>query len=350
MDTMSGSGAALSGAALSGAASDAALDAKCRRIAAWSLALERVTGALPERGEEILELAESLDAYFGWEPFGLPDEGPDDIAQAALACLRVVTPDDLQRAIEKLPVFPLAAQRALSVILRDDWSVADLESVAASDQALAAQLIRAANSGTRPTWRPIATIPQSILHIGADRASRIIYAASIQPMYATPRLRDLWHHSLASAEVAESLGRISRSIDPKKAFLAGLVHDIGVLAMSGLPQLFHDLMSRVTSLGCESIQAERALCGFSHAQAGALALRTWAFPEEISLAVEFHHAPERSGDSLPSILYLTEQWTDASEDAPSVARFHFALKRLGISERQFEQLAPPEDLRSLQIA
>ncbi len=322
---------------------DPAFEAQCRRIAAWSIALERATGSPPERQQEILDLAEALDAHFGWEPFETADEEPHEFAQAALASLRVADERDLDRSVEKLPVFPLAAQRALEVLLRDRWNTWDLESVASSDQALAAQLIRAANSWAHRPRYEISSISQAITFIGSDRASRVIYAAAVQPMFATPRLRDLWHHSLASAEVAQEIAELSGALDPKKAFLAGLVHDIGVLAMSTFPAVYQDLSRRLTSLGCEQVPAERALSGISHAQAGAVALKHWKFPESFCDAVAHHHTPERSAGALASILYLTEQWTDSCEDVPSAARFKQALRRVKMSEQQFESLAPSEN-------
>lgn len=290
-----------------------------------------------------MDLAEALDAHFGWEPFQMEGEAPDEFAQAALACLKVAGVADLDRAVENLPVFPLAAQRALAVLLRDQWNAWELEAVAGSDQALAAQLIRVANSWAYAARHEIATLSQAIAFIGSDCASRVIYAASVQPMFATPRLRDLWHHSIASAEVAQSIAEVSRAVDPKKAFLGGLVHDIGVLAMAGFPAAFQDLYRRVTSLGCEQVPAERALSGISHAQAGAATAKHWKFPEEFCEAIEHHHAPEKSEGVLASVLYLTEQWTDSCEDVPSAARYRCALERVGMTAAQFDELAPAEN-------
>jgi putative nucleotidyltransferase with HDIG domain len=320
------------------ATTDPALESQCRRIAALSIALERTTRSQPERAAEIMDLAEALDSQFGWEPFDGGDEERHTFAEAALACLRMAGPEDLDRALRKLPVFPLAAQRALQVILRDDWNMWELQSIAGSDQALAAHLIRAANwEGPR---FEVSSLSQAIAVIGADYASRIIYAASVQPMFASPQLRDLWHHSMAAAEVAEALARESRAVDPKVGFLAGLVHDIGILAMSAFPAAFQSLYRRLVSLGCETMRVERTLSGISHADAGARAAELWKFPGELRDAIAFHHAPERSPSKLASILYLTEEWTDSSEDVPSAARFRTALERLGLRREQFEQLAP----------
>lgn len=317
---------------------DPALEAQCRRIAAWSLALER-TGS----SGETLEMAEALDTYFGWEPFNGSRPEPDPLAAFALARLRVAGAEDLEHAIQHLPVFPLAAQRALSLILTEDWNARELEGIAGSDQALAAHLLRAANSWAHSARQRIATIPHAITYIGGDRTCRILYAASMQPMFSTPRARDLWHHSVASAEVAQALAAASNRVEPKKAFLAGLVHDVGALAMAAFPAVFQDLFQRLTSLGCEPLLAERALAGISHAEAGSRALRLWSFDEHFCEAVEYHHAPEQTRNPLASLLYLTEQWTDSCEDAPSAMRFRAALRCAGLTEENFEHLAPSAD-------
>jgi len=318
-----------------------ALEAQCRRIAALSMAIQRITGAAG--AEEVLDLAEAIDAHFGWEPFGAADDEPNEFAQAALTCLRVAGPEDLDRAIQHLPVFPVAAQRALEVILRPYWNVSELAAIAGSDQTLAANLVRAANSCEFAPVKPIETIPQAITYIGSDRTSRILYAAAVQPLFNSPSRRDLWHHSVASAGVAGHLAEVSRALDPQKAFLAGLVHDVGMLAMTTFPAPFPALFRQLTQLGCEAIVAERALAGISHAEAGARAVTLWKFPAEFGVAIEHHHSPERTTNKLAALLYLTEQWTDSSEDAPSAARFRFALQSLGIEEEQFRDLAPPAD-------
>ena len=320
---------------------DPGLEAQCQRIAALCMAIQRISGV--PGSEEVMDLAEAIDAHFGWEPFDAPGDEPNDYVEAALTCLRVAGPADLDRSIQRLPVFPLAAQRALDVILRPDWNAWELESIAASDQALAAHLLRAANSCEFALRKPIQTIPQAVTYIGSDRTSRILYAASVQPLFNSPSLRDLWHHSVASAEVAEHLAEISGTIDPKRAFLAGLVHDVGMLAMITFPAPFPAHYRQLTRLGCEPVVAERALAGINHAQAGARAVELWKFPSGFREAIEFHHSPERTANKLASLLYLTEQWTDSSEDTPSAARFRFALQALAMTEEQFNALAPPVD-------
>src|SRR5712692_10218369 len=111
---------------------DDAWVAHCRRVAAWSLELESTLNAPPSQLAEIVELAEALDQQFAWEPF---DEGApklDPMAEAALDCLQAATRADLDRVVGTLPVFPAAAQKALQLLLRENWRASELESIAKS--------------------------------------------------------------------------------------------------------------------------------------------------------------------------------------------------------------------------
>jgi putative nucleotidyltransferase with HDIG domain len=322
---------------------DDALEAHCRRVAAWSLEMERTLKASPEQLAEILDLAEALEEQFAWEPF---DEAPpklDPMAEAALSCLQAASRADLDRVIPRLPVFPAAARMALQVFLRENWQASELGSIAQSDPTLAAHLIRAANSWAHSPRQAIATIPHAIAYIGAERTSRILCAASMKPLFTSAALRQIWNHSVEAAEAARQLAKASGSLDPEEAFLAGLVHDAGRLAMALLPAEFQARSARLIEKGCETVPVERALCGFSHAEAGAIALKAWSFPESLVQAVEHHHQPERSESKLAALLYLTEHWTNSCEDLPSFVRLKIASGRLGLTSGSLASFEVPED-------
>lgn len=313
----------------------------CRRVAAWSLALQ--DAAKGARVDELLEVAEAMDQHFAWEPYSDGEEPPGPAAAAALDCLRSSTAADLDHAIAALPVFPAAAQRALHVIVGDQWSSTELEAAASADQTLASQILAAANSWTGPSHGRIATISQAVTYIGASRTAQILYAASAKVLFERGGERGLWLHSLAAARAAETIATLTRSFPPKEAFLGGLVHDIGRLAMLMLPSAFQSRFLHLTAAGCEPFLVERVLSGFSHAQAGARALAGWKFPEPLVTGIEFHHQPEKTENKLASILYLMEYWADSREDSPSAARLKVALDRTGMNEADLRQLTLKDD-------
>jgi HD-like signal output (HDOD) protein len=322
---------------------ESALEAQCRRIAAWSMALENAIKPSPDRLTDILNLAEALDEHFLWEPFSRNSERTNELAEIALKHLQVTDGEQLDQAIRKLPVFPLAAQRAMQIMLRDDWSGTELEAIAGSDQALAANLLQAANSWAYSPQQRIRSLPHAIMYIGPERTTRILYTASIRTLFGTAKLREIWNHSLDAAQAAQHLAEISGAMEPKQAFLAGLVHDIGRLAMARLPEPYQSQFHQLAEMGCEPFLIERVLSGFSHAEAGSRALKLWNFPEDFVEAIGFHHQPERSQGKCAALLYLTEHWTDSCEDVPSALRFRAALERLGMTEKAFTQFTPTFD-------
>jgi HD-like signal output (HDOD) protein len=144
----------------------------------------------------------------------------------------------LNRALATLPVFPAAAQKALQLLSTETWNASDVQAIAASDQVLASSLIRVANSCSYGARKIITTLNHAIAYLGAQHASGVLIAASVKRLFAPPRLRRIWNHSIDASEVSRNLAKLSRHANPEEAFLAGLVHDIGRLAMALLPERF----------------------------------------------------------------------------------------------------------------
>jgi putative nucleotidyltransferase with HDIG domain len=136
-----------------------------------------------------------------------------------------------------------------------------------------------------------------------------------------------------AAQIAEQLAHMSSKVDPAEAFLVGLLHDVGKLAIALLSPELNSSLDRLIVKGCESAVAEVVVCGFDHAEAGAEILSHWRFSEELISAVRNHHVPERSSSALASILYLTEYWTDSEEDLPSNTRLDTAFELAGIAAK-----------------
>jgi HD-like signal output (HDOD) protein len=107
------------------------------------------------------------------------------------------------------------------------------------------------------------------------------------------------------------VAKLSPRVNPEEALLAGLVHDVGRLALSLLPEEFQSRSARLLAKGCTLSQVETALCGATHGELGARALERWNFPRDLVEAVRFHHQPERSSSLLAAVLYVTELCSSA---------------------------------------
>lgn len=205
----------------------------------------------------------------------------------------------LRREVADLPALSDVVERVLSVTSSPDSSVRDLEAVVASDPALSARILRAANSG-------LYAIPQrttSLAHACAILGFRIIrslsLSISIMETLSTGKSEfsplHFRKHSLAVGAAARSLAIHYSAFDPETAFTAGLLHDIGKLLLSRVAAARYDEVIRKIGAGVGFLLAEREVLGVDHAEVGGMMLSHWRIPDELAHAVLTHHDPDIGG-------------------------------------------------------
>lgn len=309
-----------------------------------SKVLDAFNGTLPN-GEParvlelagILEAANSLDEQLEFAPFANEDfqpvvqgvlqgRAPENEVGAAVQKLRYCSRVELAEGIGRLPDYPATAMKMHQLLADHNVNLRSLETIARTDQVIAARLIAVSNSALYSRKESIRHLCQAISFIGFAEARRVLLSVAIEPLFNEAKHGQLWKHSLETAQVAEQIAELVGNVDPAEAFLLGLLHDVGKLAISMLPREVTDAIDRLVQLGCQPAMAELVFCGFDHAEAGAEVLRAWNFSEEHVTAVRYHHQPERSMSPLAAVLYLTEFWTDSEEDLPSNARLCAALR------------------------
>jgi putative nucleotidyltransferase with HDIG domain len=286
----------------------------------------------------ILELADLFDEQLEIAQFEgqvardvLEDASGDPVIASVLQVLRKVKRADLLALIPRLPVYPAVAIKALAILAKPDVYIRELEEISIADQAISGQLLQAANSAFFSPRYPLKTARDAITYIGLDAARNILSTAALGPLFCAPKMKKLWMHSIETAEIAERIAGLSLNINPREAFLAGLVHDVGRLAISLLPPEASRASKRLIAKGCEVTVAELVLFGFDYAEAGAEVLQIWKFPPEMVTAVRHHHNPGEVDSDLSALLYVAEFWSAGDEDLPSNAVLQLAVKQLGLT-------------------
>jgi putative nucleotidyltransferase with HDIG domain len=305
----------------------------------------------------VLEISDDFDQYFESQPLfdgtEVPDECANSSVEAMMSYLQVTSRADVNRVIERLPVFPRAAREVVRQVSNPDAGPRELAAVCALDPVLAGRLIQIANSAFYSPRLPIGTITHAVSFIGTETARRVLLAAALRGNFSSPESHHIWNHSLDVAQMAEMLAlRCSVKMDPPHAFLAGLIHDIGRLAFSIMPMAFIERFHRLTDGGCPPVEVEMCLSGRCHAEVGAETLSQWKFPPDIVEAVRWHHSPERSTSQLASLLYLAEFMVDSQEDLPSYIRLNAACRQAGITLNELTNLRHHDSggLESLRFA
>lgn len=134
-----------------------------------------------------------------------------------------------------IPMLPEVAHRVIQITNDPDSDASQLMRVIQTDQALAAKIMKTANSAAYAPTAAIVSLQQAIARLGMNTIRNIALASSLNArMFKAPGLEghieNIWQHSLASALWAKELARGTRS-NVETAFLCGLLSNIGVPIM-----------------------------------------------------------------------------------------------------------------------
>lgn len=263
----------------------------------------------------------------------------DQAHVAGLSTVPRVSLQQVKAIVSSLPVFPAVATRAMLLAANPNTSAAQMEELVVADPVLAGELLKTANSPLYAPSPPIRSIRQAVVFLGIHETSRILAAAAVRPLFRSRLLKPLWTHSLEVARMSEKLAFLSGKADPEEAFIAGLVHDVGRLALWKLPAHLSEEYGSLLEQGCEPMFAETLVCGFDHCAAGREVMEYWLMDPRITEAVAAHHHPERSTSPLAQVLYVAEYWTNSQEDLPSLARLQHAVRELNLSPEKMDPLS-----------
>jgi putative nucleotidyltransferase with HDIG domain len=198
-------------------------------------------------------------------------------------------------AFEGLRPFSGVVETLVAYIACPDFKLDRVRKMVESDPALAARIMRVANSAAYRAYEPCSSIAKAIVRIGAGNVSGLAMAMSAMTFFKDlggvgQQIRD---HSAGTAVVARELAMcMDQGALASKVFLAGLLHDIGKLLLLQTGDAAYDsLLSEDFSSGSLHLK-EQALLGFDHAILGGHVLQLWKLPQPIPQVIASHHQPK----------------------------------------------------------
>jgi putative nucleotidyltransferase with HDIG domain len=219
-------------------------------------------------------------------------------------------------ALINLPPFPIVAARVMELLSHDTTGLKELADVIRADVAFSSEILTLANCALFATRTEITTILQAAALLGLKRVKGIAMTVGLRS-YLTdslkmPALLACWRHSLACAIVCEDVASACR-MERDAAYLAGLLHDIGRLALSVVePLAYAELIHEADEGSVDVLSRERELFGLDHCEAGKWLAKQWKIPAQFAEVAERHHEPLQPGkiDTL-AIVQLGCQLADA---------------------------------------
>ena len=223
-----------------------------------------------------------------------------------------ITQEQLLIAVRRLPSLPAVATE---LILSFEKETVDADALArkiALDPSLSAATLRLANSSFYGLAGKISTLADAIMVLGLRQLRSLVVTAAVVgrlPVQADTGfdVDAFWRHSICTALAARQIAEHLK-IPAEQAYIAGLLHDIGRLALATcFPELFKEVAAYRSQHDCYLYQAERDVLGLDHAVAGRIMTGHWHFPATIAEAVACHHAPEaEEATSLAGIIHVAD--------------------------------------------
>lgn len=220
-----------------------------------------------------------------------------------------------------LPPFPRVVERLNDVLDDDALTIDELVRIARFDPVITGQILSAANQIRRLRDAPELSDPFAAASlIGFDRVRRIVLGSSInqylQTISNTPDTPFFYGHSLAVAIVSQELALLA-NLPADKAYIAGILHDIGQLCLHVLDaRAYREISTRASQDG-RILDHEREHFGCDHSEIGSLLAEHWHLPESVQVAIATHHQEGKPLSPLQAVVTLAETLSRALDLPPS---------------------------------
>lgn len=252
-----------------------------------------------------------------------------------------------------LPALPQVVMHILDSLADENSGAEELAEHIASDPAVVARLLAAANAGAMGHSGRVTSVRQAIMMLGVARIRTITMATAVIDRFtAVPPFdaQQLWLHSVGVAVCAEEIARHA-GLGAEECYTAGLLHDIGQLLMFGVdPFGYSEAMRQRIERDVGIIAIERELLGLDHAQVGSELARLWKLPQSVADAIAGHHGAEEVDSEMADAVHIAEVLAHAldlgsspSNQVPDMSDLSAA--RMGIDWSEFAEHFPRIEAR-----
>ncbi len=214
-------------------------------------------------------------------------------------------------SIGDIATLPEVTVKIIEIVEDPKSTARELHTVIKTDPALSAKVLKVVNSAFYGLPGQIASVDRAIILLGMSAVKNIAVAASIARLFKKGKMsdhfsaKDLWRHSVAVGVTARMIHKASgQPAGLEEVFLAGLIHDIGILVeRQAFPDQLADAINRCVSGEGTFRDLEVKIIGADHQAFGDGLTTKWKFPRHLRAIVGFHHTPEALSPELQKLGY-----------------------------------------------
>lgn len=225
--------------------------------------------------------------------------------------------------IRDLPAIPATMGQILETTRDPNAGAESLARVVSLDPAVAATILRVANSPYYGQVGKVSDLGRAIVTIGFAEIAHLVLSIGVFDLARSAGGKGLdpvrfWEHSLACGILAQQMARDNGQVSGGEAFMGGLLHDIGKLAFDRSdPDRYGRVLAAARKSGRFARDAEKDEYEVNHALLGEALGRRWNLPEPVRFAMAYHHVPntaeavDLSRATLVRIVHLADLFVRA---------------------------------------
>ncbi len=212
---------------------------------------------------------------------------------------------------------PHVAIKITQLVNDEKSTMQDFEETIQLDPVLVTRLLRLVNSPFMGLSNKVESISKAVVFVGMKNLRNLVTVEAMREMFkgdggeGSFSRQSLWMHSATVAILAGMVGKRIFGDAREDLFLAGIIHDIGLIAED---QVVGDLLREACALYKPGsnllIECEQELIGTNHSEVGYLLAQEWKMPADVLDAIRYHHLPKAekkpSAASVTGILQLAE--------------------------------------------
>jgi HD-like signal output (HDOD) protein len=215
------------------------------------------------------------------------------------------TAQEVVRSVTSIGTLPEVTSRIIATVEDPKSSASQLNRIVSNDPALVTRILKVVNSAFYGLSGQIGSIERAIVLLGLNAVKNIAVAASLGQLFRGVKLgrqftaKDVWTHCLAVGITARDLATRMKLPLADEAFLAGMIHDVGLLiSLQTAPETLREVCETAASDPAASFcQLEEQLIGHDHQALGMALAEQWRFPRSCQLVAGYHHHPADLSDS-----------------------------------------------------
>jgi HD-like signal output (HDOD) protein len=212
--------------------------------------------------------------------------------------------------VSKMMAFPFTIAKVLVLSESDKAGAGDLAKVIQADPVIAANILKVSNTVFFANAnRRISSIKDAIVRIGFRETKRIVLSMAVMNLFESQNHNfgfdriDFWYHCVGTALFAERFARRIDGLNAESAFLAGLLHDFGIIIMDEFfPEIFMRVLEKTAQEAAHFIDIESGLLGIHHNDLIKELFAGWKMPEEITECVVLQSCFQENARNFDSVM------------------------------------------------